>query len=254
MRYSLNPNRTILGNLVSRLTHRQANSSEQATDKMAKVSEKVSSVIDQSNYLSRDLSWLKFNERVLDQARSTNRTLMERLKFLAISASNLDEFFMIRVGSLYNYLDYHKQRVDYSGLREVPFRKALFSTAQQFCREQQAVFTDQLLPLFTETGLLLANYDELTADEQATATNYFDRAIYPTLTPMLYDYTHTFPVLLAKVLIFGVVTQNPDGADLQSLRSEDEDDRQRLSFVQIPANLPRFLSFERDDLMIFVPI
>ncbi|GAB3549091.1 polyphosphate kinase 1 [Spirosoma fluminis] len=254
MRYSLNPNRTILGNLVSKLTHRQANTPEQVPDKMAKVSEKVSSVIDQSNYLSRDLSWLKFNERVLDQARRTNRTLMERLKFLAISASNLDEFFMIRVGSLYNYLDYHKQRVDYSGLREVPFRKALYTTAQQFCRDQQAVFLEQLLPLFAENGLELATYEELTAEEQDVATDYFDRAIYPTLTPMLYDYTHTFPVLLAKVLIFGVVTQNPDGADLKSLRSEDEDERQRLSFVQIPANLPRFLSFERDDRMVFVPI
>ncbi|WP_381519028.1 polyphosphate kinase 1 [Spirosoma soli] len=226
---------------------------------MAKVSEKVSSVIDQSDYLSRDLSWLKFNERVLDQARGTqhplrNRTLMERLKFLAISASNLDEFFMIRVGSLYNYLDYHKQRVDYSGLREVPFRKALFTTAQQFCRDQQTVLTNELLPLFAENGLQLADYESLTVEEQSEATNYFDRAIYPTLTPMLYDYTHTFPVLLAKVLIFGVVTQNPDGADLQSLRSEDEDDRQRLSFVQIPANLPRFVSFEREDVIVFVPI
>ncbi|WP_040006707.1 polyphosphate kinase 1 [Fibrisoma limi] len=221
---------------------------------MAKVSEKVISVIEQSDYLSRDLSWLKFNERVLDQARSADRTLMERLKFLAISASNLDEFFMIRVGSLYNYLDYHKQRVDYSGLREVPFRKALFTAAQQFNREQQQVFVEELLPLFTDNQLRLVHFDELTADEQAEATDYFDRTIYPTLTPMLYDYTHTFPMLLAKVLIFGVVTVNPDGAPLQSLRTEDEDERQRLSFVQIPANLPRFLPFDRDEEVIFLPI
>ena len=259
MRYSLNSNRTILGNLVSRFTHRQANAPAQGTDKMAKVSEKVSSVIDQSNYLSRDLSWLKFNERVLDQARSKqppleNRTLMERLKFLAISASNMDEFFMIRVGSLYNYLDYHKQRIDYSGLREVPFRKALYTASHQFFQDQQAVFAEQLLPLFAENGLQLVKYADLAAEEQEEATNYFDRAIYPTLTPMLYDYTHTFPVLLAKVLIFGVVTQNTDGHELVSLRSEDEDDRQRLSFVQIPANLPRFISFEREDTMVFISI
>ncbi|GAB4030164.1 polyphosphate kinase 1 [Spirosoma jeollabukense] len=254
MRYSFNPNRTILGNLVSRFTNRQANAPVPVTDKMAKVSEKVSSVIDQSDYLSRDLSWLKFNERVLDQARSTNRTLMERLKFLAISASNLDEFFMIRVGSLYNYLDYHKQRIDYSGLREVPFRKALYTASHQFFQDQQTVFSEQLLPLFAENGLELVGYENLTKAEQAEATDYFDRAIYPTLTPMLYDYTHTFPVLLAKVLIFGVVTQNPDGSEIKSLRSEDEDDRQRLSFVQIPANLPRFVSFEREDSIAFVPI
>ena len=253
MRYSLNPNRTILGNLVSRFTHRQTTTPSQTTEKMAKVSEKVSSVIDQSDYLSRDLSWLKFNERVLDQARSDSRTLMERLKFLAISASNLDEFFMIRVGSLYNYLDYHKQRVDYSGLREVPFRKALYTTAHQFFQDQQTVFSEELLPLFNDNGFQLATYESLTDDERAEASNYFDRTIYPTLTPMLYDYTHTFPVLLAKVLIFGVVTQSPETAG-QSLRAEDEDDRQRLSFVQIPANLPRFLSFEHEQSMVFIPI
>jgi polyphosphate kinase len=249
MRYSLNPNRTILGNLVSRLTHRQTTTPSQAPEKMAKVSEKVSSVIDQSDYLSRDLSWLKFNERVLDQAHSEDRTLMERLKFLAISASNLDEFFMIRVGSLYNYLDYHKQRVDYSGLREVPFRKALYTAAHQFSRDQQTVFSEELLPLFEENGLHLVAYENLTEEEQTQAANYFDRTIYPTLTPMLYDYTHTFPVLLAKVLIFGVVTQSPD-VDSHA----DEDDRQRLSFVQIPANLPRFVSFDRENSMAFLPI
>lgn len=221
---------------------------------MAKVSEKVSNVIEQSDYLSRDLSWLKFDERVLDQARSPQRTLMERLKFLAITASNLDEFFTIRVGSLYNYLDYHKQRVDYSGLREVPFRKALFTAMQQFCLAQQDVFTRELLPLFPKNELRLVKLTDLKRDEQAQANDYFDRTIYPTLTPMLYDYTHTFPVLLAKVLIFGVVTQNTDATDDRKVMTGDEDDRQRLSFVQIPANLPRFMIFERASETLFLPI
>lgn len=250
----LNPNRIPLSSWVSRLTHRPIPKAPSAPETMAKVSEKVSSVIDQSNYLSRDLSWLKFNERVLDQARVDQRPLMERLKFLAISASNLDEFFMIRAGSLYNYLDYHKQRIDYSGLREVPFRKALYTAARQFCQEQQTVFVEQLLPLFAQNELRLVGYDQLTADEQADANAYFDRAIYPTLTPMLYDYTHTFPVLLAKVLIFGVVTQSTGKTSLQSEPAPDEDDQQRLSFVQIPANLPRFMPFERADEVLFVPI
>jgi polyphosphate kinase len=185
---------------------------------MAKVSEKVSNVIDQSDYLSRDLSWLKFDERVLDQARSPHRTLMERLKFLAITASNLDEFFMIRVGSLYNYLDYHKQRVDYSGLREIPFKKALFTATQKFSVAQQAVFTEDLLPLFAKNELRIVQLTDLTGNEQSFANDYFDRTVYPTLTPMLYDYTHIFPVLLAKVLIFGVVTQNTDAANGRKIR------------------------------------
>ncbi len=240
--------------LLSRLTPQRTKTSPPGNVPivMAKVSEKVSTVIDQSDYISRDLSWMKFNERVLEQARSPERTLMERLKFLAITASNLDEFFMIRVGSLYNYLDYNKNRVDYSGLREVPFKKALFTAAQQFYRAQHDLFTDELLPLFAENELRLVTYENLTDAEQTQATDYFDQTIYPTLTPMLYDYTHTFPVLLARVLIFGVVTQNPDG-DLPE-RILDEDENQRISFVQIPANLPRFMRFEREDTILFLPI
>ena len=258
MRSSDQPQRSrnLIGNLVSRFTQRPANTTD--TTGPAKSAERVSTLIEQSDYISRDLSWLKFNERVLDQARHPNRTLMERLKFLAITDSNADEFFSIRVGSLYNYLDYHKERVDYSGLREGPFKKALFRSMQQFNRDQQAVFTEQLLPLFAENGLALAKYTDLTDDEKTQATSYFDRTIFPTLTPMLYDYTHTFPVLLAKVLIFGVVTYTPSGDFHDSTpaadRPDDDSDNHRLSFVQIPANLPRFMTFERDEAIVFLPI
>src|SRR6266850_5606454 len=78
--------------------------------------------IQESNYISRDLSWLRFNYRVLDQAKHIDRSIFDRLKFLCITASNLDEFCTIRLGSLYNYLDYGKERYDYSSLREEPFR------------------------------------------------------------------------------------------------------------------------------------
>jgi polyphosphate kinase len=96
------------------------------------------------------LSWLKFNERVLDQTRHKELNLFERLKFLAITASNLDEFFTVRLGSLYNYLDFNKERIDYSGLREIPFRKALMLSVKQFCQEQDRIFKEELTPLFSE--------------------------------------------------------------------------------------------------------
>nr|WP_266367379.1 polyphosphate kinase 1 [Tellurirhabdus rosea] len=217
--------------------------------KAVKMSEKLANVIDQSNYISRDLSWLKFNDRVLDQAKNPERNLFDRLKFLAITASNLDEFFTIRVGSLYNYLDYGRERTDYSGLREIPFRKALMTAAQLFSQEQSQIFTE-LKEGFPEYDFRLVKFADLTAEEQKQATAYFDRTIYPMLTPMVYDYTHTFPVLLAKVLIFGVVTQGPD----KPVKPHEEDESQRLSFVQIPANLPRFMRFERDEEVLFMPI
>ncbi len=217
--------------------------------KAMKINEKLANVIDQSNYISRDLSWLKFNARVLDQARNPERHLLDRLKFLAITASNLDEFFTIRIGSLYNYLDYGKERIDYSGLREIPFRKALMSAAQQFSKEQLAVF-EELKESFHEVDFRFVGLSDLTDEEREKAVDYFDRTIYPMLTPMVYDYTHTFPVLLAKVLIFCVVTQDPN----RPVKAGDDDEHHRLSFVQIPANLPRFMQFERKDVTCFLPI
>lgn len=215
--------------------------------RLTRVQGKASSTIDQSPYISRDLSWLKFNERVLDQARDTRRNLFERLKFLAITASNLDEFFTIRVGSLYNYLDYGRERVDYSGLREVPFRNTLLKAAQRFYQERSAVFREQLLPLFAENELLLARWDDLTDAEAEAATRFFDRTVFPMLTPMVYDHTHTFPSLLPRTLIFGVVTKNPTPA-------KDDREAKKLSFVQLPQNLPRFYVIDREDVVVFLPI
>jgi polyphosphate kinase len=253
---------TLLQNWLRRLKkrrtpprHPDTNSPTKPQANMAKTIEKPDSVIAQSNYFSRDLSWLKFNERVLDQARNPDRSLMDRLKFLAITASNLDEFFSIRIGSLYNYLDYGRKRVDYSGLREGPFKKTVYQTVQQFNDEQQRLFADELRPLFTPNELGIITFADLTPDEQARIKIYFDRTIYPSLTPMLYDYTHTFPVLLAKVLIFGVVTYTPPG-DFRDLTPDDDTDNHRLSFVQIPSNLPRFMVIDRPDDVrtLFLPI
>jgi polyphosphate kinase len=205
--------------------------------------------IDQSNYLSRDLSWLKFNERVLDQTRQKELNLFERLKFLAITASNLDEFFTVRLGSLYNYLDFNKERIDYSGLREIPFRKALMLSVKQFCQEQDRIFKEDLTPLFLEYKFRIIKINELSQTELEETIAYFDNTIYPMLTPMLFDHTHAFPVLIAKTLIFGVVTD----ANRTTLFPDDSENK-KLSFVQIPGNLPRFFTVERGEETLFLPI
>ncbi len=205
--------------------------------------------IEQSNYLSRDLSWLKFNERVLDQTRQKELNLFERLKFLAITASNLDEFFTVRLGSLYNYLDFNKERIDYSGLREIPFRKALMLSVRQFCQEQDRIFKEDLTPLFSEYKFRIIKINELSQTELEETIAYFDNTIYPMLTPMLFDHTHAFPVLIAKTLIFGVVTD----ANRSTLFPDDSENK-KLSFVQIPGNLPRFFNIERAEETLFLPI
>ena len=126
---------------------------------------RVSEQINSSKYVSRDLSWLQFNYRVLDQARNTRRSVLERLKFLAITASNLDEFFMIRVGSLYNYLDYNKERIDYSGLREKQFKLALFNEVHAFTEDQIATLAE-LRTEFKANDFEIISINDLTELEQ----------------------------------------------------------------------------------------
>jgi polyphosphate kinase len=225
--------------------------SKDPTWKLDKSMQKSHEIQLKAKFISRDLSWLKFDERVLDQARDKSKSLFDRLKFLAITASNLDEFFTIRIGSLYNYIDFGKERTDYSGLREVPFKQMLISSAQEFSQEKHRLFVDEILPLFPENGLLLATYADLSSAEQMEVETYFNRTIYPMLTPMVFDHTHTFPSLLAKTLIFGVVTIG--GPDKKGGKGKSERDR-KISFVQIPLNLARFYVIEREDKIVFLPI
>ncbi|WP_339879706.1 polyphosphate kinase 1 [uncultured Algoriphagus sp.] len=208
------------------------------------VVEKYDSIIQQSDLVSRDLSWLKFNERVLDQSKKEHRSIFEKLKFLAITASNLDEFFMIRVGSLYNYLDYDKERVDYSGLREEPFKAKLMNECHTFHNSQHEHFSQVMMPELQSQGVVLCNLSKLTEKEQEKVHDYFVKAIYPMLTPMVYDGYRTFPILMNKLLVFGVVTTSPG----------DRQDMRKMSFVQIPANIPRFFEIEREDSLLLVPI
>lgn len=211
----------------------------------AKPSELSLKHIQESNFISRDLSWIKFNYRVLDQAKHIDRSVFERLKFLAITASNLDEFCTIRLGSLYNYLDYNKARFDYSGLREEPFKEILLGQVQQFVHDQNDYFIKKLKPLFEKNGFRIANCNSLSVEDCARVDNYFQRTIYPMLTPMLFDSYHTFPVLKYNRLLFGVITKAP----------HDPNNQLRVSFIQVPSNLPRFFEIPQNDgTLSFVPI
>ncbi|RAU82689.1 polyphosphate kinase 1 [Pontibacter arcticus] len=205
---------------------------------------KISDQIKKSKYISRDLSWLRFNYRVLDQARDTSKNFFDRLKFMAITSSNLDEFFMIRVGSLYNYIDYGKERLDYSGLRELPFRKKLLDYAHRFVNDQYLTYSSELKPLFCKHGFDIQKVEELSEVDQKKVDSYFRNTIFPLLTPMVYDNYHGFPLLMNQLLTFGVVTRTTD-----EVKAQD-----RLTFVQIPQNLARFYEINHKDKIIFVPI
>ena len=241
---------SLVGNLFSFLnTFMNTKQTPEEKRRLEKVINKSYDVIEKSDYISRDLSWLKFDERVLDQARDTRRTIFDRLKFLAITASNLDEFFTIRIGSLYNYIDFGKERTDYSGLREIPFKKTLMAASQAFVDESLRLYREEIVPEFAENGFRIVNISALNNEETEQIVDYFSRTIYPMLTPMVFDHTHSFPSLLAKTLIFGVVTRS------ENERSDNgKNENRKISFVQIPQNLKRFQIFEREDETLFVPI
>ncbi|HMQ00639.1 MAG TPA: polyphosphate kinase 1, partial [Cyclobacteriaceae bacterium] len=214
----------------------------------AELVDKISQQVASSNYVSRDLSWLQFNYRVLDQSKHPERSLFDRLKFLSITANNLDEFCTIRLGSLYNYIDYGKERYDYSGLREEPFRKLLLTETRNFCLAQHEHFLHGLKPRFEANNFAIASYTSLKPEHQQQVDGYFQRIIFPMLTPMLFDSYHTFPVLQINRLLFGVVTKNPgDHAGLK-----------KVSFIQVPSNLSRFYEIVEDregnPFVSFIPI
>src|SRR5688500_14581743 len=148
--------------------------------------DKITHQTEESNYISRDLSWLQFNYRVLDQAKYPDRSIFDRLRFLSITASNLDEFCTIRLGSLYNYLDYGKERFDYNGQREEPFRKLLLGETQKFYADQNAYYLNELKPLFEKNGFTIGDYSVMTIEQVKLVNDYFQRTIFPMLTPMLF--------------------------------------------------------------------
>ena len=204
--------------------------------------------IEKSDLISRDLSWMKFNERVLDQVRKTDLNIFEKLKFMAITASNLDEFMAVRLGSLYNYIDYDKERIDYSGLREVQFRKVLLNQIKRFIDERNRIFREDLKPTFEKNGFRIIKYDGLNEKQLVEVTDFFENTVYPMLTPMVCDHTHAFPNLLAKSLILGIVS-----LEQQTTLFPETEDNKKLSFVQIPSNLPKFYEFENEDFLDFLP-
>ena len=202
-----------------------------------------SNIINQSNLISRDLSWLNFNYRVLDQVKDKNRGVLDKLKFLSIVSSNFDEFFEIRVGSLYNYIDNNKKRIDYSGMREEPFREFLLEQCSKFFNDFNTYFSDTIITELNEKKIFIGNLDNLDEEGQKKAKKYFKKTIFPMLTPMVFDNLHSFPILMNKVLIFGVVT-----------KTKDSSKKKKISFIQIPVNLPRFFEYKIDDNIFFIPI
>jgi polyphosphate kinase len=185
-------------------------------------------------FINRELSWLEFNKRVLEEAQDNSNPLLERLKFLSIVSSNLDEFFMIRVGSLNDQINAGFDKPDPSGMTPVEQVRHIYRTVASMIRDQYNCLSYSLLPALKEEGINIIDSDSLTPIQLNTLNEYFENEIYPVLTTMAVDESRPFPLISNKSLNLAVL-----------LRGAEKED-QLFATVQVPSVLPRFIEVSAD--------
>ncbi|MDB4980514.1 MAG: Polyphosphate kinase, partial [Myxococcales bacterium] len=146
-------------------------------------------------FINRELSWLEFNSRVLDEARDPSVPLLERLKFVSIVASNLDEFFMIRVAGLKQQLSGNVAETPADGLTAAEQLSAISARAHAMVAEQYRVWRDEIAPGLERAGVRIMRAGQLSPEQKAALSGYFSREVWPVLTPLAVDPGHPFPML-----------------------------------------------------------
>lgn len=184
-------------------------------------------------YNNRELSWLAFNERVLEEAEDRNNPLLERLKFLAIFSSNLDEFFMVRVAGLQDQLraGYHKPE-NKSGLTPKEQLTKIAERTQALVRRQTEVYRHLVNDLLTKENVFIRDVKLLTSEQKKFVQELFEETIFPVLTPVAVDAYRPFPTLLGRTLNLLVMLEN-SGADTEQM--------DKVAIVQVPSVLERFI-------------
>ncbi|HVF09312.1 MAG TPA: polyphosphate kinase 1, partial [Abditibacteriaceae bacterium] len=190
-------------------------------------------------FVNRELAWLEFNQRVLEEAQDASNPLLERLKFLAIVSSNLDEFFEIRVAGLQRQAETHPHRAEPDGLTPQQTLDAIAARVERLVRDQYHCYRDDIVPGLAAAGIDLQTVEDLDEAGRAWAGEYFQREVFPVLTPLAVDPAHPFPQLLNKSLNLVVVLASPDGAGWHSYQ---EQEGTRLGVVQVPRVLPRLVA------------
>jgi len=207
-------------------------------------------------YTNRELSWLEFNERVLEEARDKENPLMERMNFLAISASNLDEFFMIRVSSIMRSAS---TSPDASGLTPAEQLAAISKRAHEMIARQYSSFTRSLLPAMENNGVFFLTYDKLSRAQKKYVDAYFNDVLYQVLTPMAIDQARPFPnINNLKVYIFLELATPGNNAPLLRASAWDAQEQRwriadgripgaKYAVMQIPTIVPRIVQLPSND-------
>jgi len=184
---------------------------------------------DRSLYFNREISWLAFNHRVLEEALDPAWPLLERLKFLSIFHSNLDEFFMIRVSGLHKQLEAAVTERSPDGLSAHEQLKAIGEAVRSDLAQASAVLTEDLLPRLAEAGIRIARWADLDADRRKELTSYFESVVFPILTPLAFDPAHPCPFVSNLSLSLAVEL------------TEKDEGRVFFARVKVPPSLPRFV-------------
>ncbi len=193
---------------------------------------------DPSLYINRELSWLEFDERILEEARDKNNPLMERAKFLGICMSNLDEFFMVRVASLKDMVEAGYRKTDIAGMTASEQLKRVCEASQALEMSTYNTYNHMLIPAFRKEGIeLISRHEELTDAECVFADRYFEENVYPVLTPMAVDSSRPFPLIANKTINIAAVIQVDEGGLLGSASSSEN----MFATVQVPSGLPRLI-------------
>ena len=185
---------------------------------------------DSALYFNREISWLAFNRRVLEEARDEAWPLLERLKFLAIFHSNLDEFFMIRVSGLHEQLEAAVTERSADGLSAPEQLRLIREIVQRDTAAAAQTLTGSLLPGLSEAGIRVLAWEDLSPERRKEMTAYFESVVFPTLTPLAFDPAHPFPFVSNLSLSLAV-----------ELSEKKEGGPRRFARVKVPASLPRFV-------------
>ncbi len=189
------------------------------------------------SFENRELSWLEFNKRVLSEAKDKNIPLFERLKFLSITASNLDEFFMVRVASLKNMMDAGYAKKDIAGLKPTEQLEKINEKAHRFVASQYNTYNRSLMPLLKQNGVkILEGHEELNEEQKDFVDKFFKEEVYPVLTPMAVDSSRPFPLIRNKTLNIGAL-----------LQKKNNDEELEFATVQVPSVLPRIVKLPDGD-------
>ena len=182
-------------------------------------------------YRNREDSWISFNERVLSEARDKNIPLFERLKFLSITASNLDEFFMIRVASLKDMVHAGYTKKDIAGMTAQAQIDLILKRVHNMVDVQYSTYERSLVPMLKQNGLeILAAHEDLTEEQKKYVDRYFDENVYPVLTPMAMDSSRPFPLIRNKTLNIGAL-----------ISKKGSNEEPQFATVQVPSVLSRIV-------------